>query len=121
MSGVGIYYRPPDREEEKMSESKGPYSTGDSVGLVFKDGRGVERFDSERDKLNACRLANAAWSQGRASRDGLREVLEGAQKFVIDQIAEIGACDHSVGHCECEVIRLAENIKKALEDDGEGR
>lgn len=45
--------------------SEGPYTTGLSEGLVFKDNMVVESFDSERDKLNACRLANAARAEGR--------------------------------------------------------
>ena len=50
-------------------QSEGPYTTGDSVGLVFKDCRVVDSFDSERDKLNACRLANSAYAEGRKSME----------------------------------------------------
>lgn len=58
-------------------QSEGPYSTGDSVGLVFKDSREVESFDSERDKLNACRLANAAFAAGRqAERERCADICE---------------------------------------------
>lgn len=89
-----------------MSEAKGPYTTGDSVGLVFKDGRGVENFDSERDKLNACRLANIAHAEGfkagRASRDAVIE----AAKDVVSAVDGWKA-------------RLAiEELEKALSEDG---
>lgn len=49
--------------------SEGPYTTGLSEGLVFKDNMVVESFDSERDKLNACRLANAAHADGRKAAE----------------------------------------------------
>jgi hypothetical protein len=92
-----------------MSNPKGPYSTGDSAGLVFKDGKGVENFDSERDKLNACRLANTAWSQGRSSRDGLRKALEDIRDC--NWTLWIGDRLDPVRYLACT----------ALEADGEGR
>ncbi len=105
-----------------MSEAKGPYSTGDSVGLVFKDGREVENFDSERDKLNACRLANAAWSQGRASRDGLRDRIVEITNILLDyrdwhkQCAVDDGSDMALG-----AYRAWENkIKRVLKADGRG-
>lgn len=59
-------------------ESEGPYTTGLSEGLVFKDNMVVESFDSERDKLNACRLANAAHAEGRkAERERCLEIARG--------------------------------------------
>lgn len=66
-------------------ESEGPYSTGDSVGLVFKDSRVVESFDSERDKLNACSLANAAHAEGRkAVEKDFKELLGLSQQLCDD-------------------------------------
>jgi hypothetical protein len=102
-----------------VSEAKGPYSTGDSVGLVFKDGREVENFDSERDKLNACRLANAAWSQGRASRDGLRSQLRSNNTVLFDVASLVGAGKYfdAIELCHAKVF----GNNQALEDDGEGR
>jgi hypothetical protein len=60
-----------------------------------------------------------AYQTGRESREGLREALEAAQKFVAEQLEEIGACDHSVGHCVCEDMQLADYFKRALEADEE--
>ena len=71
-------------------ESEGPYTTGLSEGLVFKDNRVVENFDSERDKLNACRLANAAHAEGRkAAEKEYKELLEitGFLANVLNEIA----------------------------------
>lgn len=89
-----------------MSEAKGPYEHDHRPKSVLT-----------RRGCHAC-LWEDGFKAGRSSRDGLRKALEEAQQFVVDQIAEIGSCDHSVGHCECDVIRLAENIKEALEADG---
>lgn len=113
-----------------MSEVKGPYSVfksddweiGASWFMINGPGIGDLRKTATTDIAEATvsgDIRNSAWREGRGSRDAIRRALEEAQQFVVDQIAEIGACDHSVGHCECEVIRLAENIKKALEADGE--
>jgi len=51
-------------------ENEGPYRTGDATCIVFRVGVGeAENFDSERDALNASRLANTAYAEGRKSME----------------------------------------------------
>jgi len=51
-------------------ENEGPYRTGDDTCIVFRVGVGeAENFDSERDALNASRLANTAYAEGRKSME----------------------------------------------------
>lgn len=71
-------------------QSDGPYTTGDSDGLVFLNGRGVENFDSRRDAMNAASLANAAYSEGRkAAEKEFKGLLELAE-YVVDRIGDSG-------------------------------
>jgi len=62
-------------------ENEGPYRTGDDTCIVFRVGVGeAENFDSERDALNASRLANTAYAEGRKSMEkDFEELLELAE------------------------------------------
>ena len=80
-------------------ESEGPYTTGLSEGLVFKDNRVVENFDSERDKLNACRLANAAHAEGRKAAESYTEKM---LKFATDEVRK----------CHTEIRRLEDKYAR---------
>jgi len=62
-------------------ENEGPYRTGDATCIVFRVGVGeAENFDSERDALNASRLANTAYAEGRKSMEkDFEELLELAE------------------------------------------
>lgn len=77
-------------------ESEGPYRTGDATCIVFRVGVGeTENFDSERDALNASRLANTAYAEGRKSMaKDFQELLDIANKwseFPLDSSDEFDA------------------------------
>ena len=78
-------------------KSEGPYRTGDATCIVFRVGVGeAENFDSERDALNASRLANTAYAEGRnAMEKEFRELLDLANGM-FDRIIEWRSCAKAV-------------------------
>jgi hypothetical protein len=115
-----------------MIVAVGPYFVSDSVdeelgikwfmvnGPGIADPKTTATSDHDEAIVHVS-IRNEAYTAGRDSRDRLKDALKEAQKFITDQITEIGDCDHSVGHCVCEVLRLSESVERALGADGEGR
>ena len=46
----------------------------------------------------------------------VREILERCYQSINAMLLDVGGCDHSVGICCCEDIRLAEDIRELLFD-----
>lgn len=44
----------------------------------------------------------------------LEEALRQSEKFIRDYLRDSGGCDHSVGICECETVRLLDSVIFAL-------
>ena len=87
-------------------ENEGPYRTGDATCIVFRVGVGeAENFDSERDALNASRLANTAYAEGRKSMDkDFRELLEIAEDLYV-------GCEHHLARCSFVDWKKARGIE----------
>ena len=44
----------------------------------------------------------------------LEEALRQSEKFIRDYLRDSGGCDHSVGICECETVRLLDSVVAVL-------
>ena len=107
-------------------ESEGPYRTGDATCIVFRVGVGeAENFDSERDALNASRLANTAYAEGRKSMEKeLVELLEFVNRIMefFKHYTYCPRCKSDIDHTdECELENAADSVlinfsRKCIDD-----
>lgn len=100
-----------------MSEANGPYELGDKLPMSRDS-----YMTLETETKTA--IANAAWLEGRASRDGLSKSLEkyGIKKMFLDDQDECGhVWEFDWSNAEKDFENPRDSAKETLEADGEGQ
>jgi hypothetical protein len=73
--------------------------------LIKETIRNVRRVESEQRNVHVVKTER---------EKQLETLLKDAQEQLIDLNEDFGGCDHSVGICSCDLVRLIETIEETL-------